>query len=58
MENSQLAVRFGCYAVPDMREASIAPSELLIRAAEALRRDVQLTDTPIRFFDSIGPRAN
>jgi GGDEF domain-containing protein len=30
-------VRFGCYAVPDMRDASIAPTEVLIRAAEALR---------------------
>lgn len=33
----QWHVRFGCYAVPDMRNASIAPTEVLIRAAEALR---------------------
>jgi PleD family two-component response regulator len=58
MESSRLAVRFGCYAVPDMREASIAPSELLIRAAEALRRDVLVADSPIRFFDGVAPRAN
>lgn len=30
-------VRFGSYAVDDFREASIAPTDLLIRAAEALR---------------------
>jgi PleD family two-component response regulator len=58
MESSQLAVRFGCYAVPDMREASIAPSELLIRAAEALRRETLLADSPIRFFDSAAPQPN
>lgn len=42
-------VRFGCYAVPDMRDASIAPTEVLIRAAEALRG----TEGPqerVRFF--------
>lgn len=33
----QWHIRFGCYAVPDMRDASIAPTEVLIRAAEALR---------------------
>lgn len=45
----QWHVRFGCYAVPDMRDASIAPTEVLIRAAEALRR----TEGPqerVRFF--------
>lgn len=31
-------IRFGSYAVDDFREASIAPSDILIRAAEALRR--------------------
>lgn len=44
-----LRVRFGCYAVPNFRDASIAPSELLIRAAEALQNagpDAQ----PIQFF--------
>lgn len=30
-------VRFGAYAVGDFREASIAPSEMIIRAAAALR---------------------
>jgi GGDEF domain-containing protein len=29
--------RFGCFAVPNFRNASLAPSELIIRAAEALR---------------------
>jgi PleD family two-component response regulator len=58
MQDSQLAVRFGCYAVPDMREASIAPSELLIRAAEALRRDVLVADSPIRFFDTMDVQVN
>jgi PleD family two-component response regulator len=58
MQDSQLAVRFGCYAVPDMREASIAPSELLIRAAEALRRDVLVADSPIRFFDTLDVQVN
>lgn len=32
-----MRLRFGCYAVSNFRDASIAPSELLIRAAEALR---------------------
>lgn len=32
-----LRLRFGCYAVGDFREASIAPTDLLIRATEALR---------------------
>ena len=43
-------LRFGCYAVPNFRDASIAPTEMLIRAAEALRG----TDSdrqPIRFFE-------
>jgi diguanylate cyclase (GGDEF)-like protein len=43
-------VRFGCYAVPDLRDASIAPTELLIRAAEALRA-ADSTEGPIHFFD-------
>jgi PleD family two-component response regulator len=30
-------VRFGCYAVPNFSDASITPSEMLVRAAEALR---------------------
>ena len=44
-----LQVRFGCYAVPDFRDASIAPSEMLIRAAAALRADDPDQDA-IRFF--------
>ena len=44
----QYDVRFGCYAVPNMREASIAPSELLIRAAEALRAAPDDKDQTIR----------
>ncbi|HUF64537.1 MAG TPA: response regulator [Gemmatimonadaceae bacterium] len=35
--DSSSHVRFGSYAVADFREASIAPPDLLIRAAEALR---------------------
>lgn len=42
-------IRFGCYAVPNMREASIAPSEMLIRAAEALR-GTDAEQEPVRFF--------
>lgn len=38
-ERPAYPLRFGFYAVTNMREASIAPSELLIRAAEALRVD-------------------
>jgi PleD family two-component response regulator len=54
-----LSMRFGCYAVPNMREASIAPSELLIRAAEALRMEGTGLDDTIRFFDSgVDPLAN
>jgi PleD family two-component response regulator len=58
-QKSPLSMRFGCYAVPNMREASIAPSELLIRAAEALRMEGAGTDDTIRFFDSgVDPLAN
>jgi PleD family two-component response regulator len=49
-------LRFGCYAVPNMREASIAPSDLLIRAAEALRADSG--DPVIRFVNPTDARAN
>lgn len=42
-------VRFGCYAVPDMHDASIAPTEVLIRAAEALRGG-DGDQGPVRFF--------
>ncbi|HEX6307111.1 MAG TPA: response regulator [Longimicrobiales bacterium] len=44
-------IRFGCYAVSNMREASIAPSEMLIRAAEALRGSEDGQE-PVRFFTS------
>jgi PleD family two-component response regulator len=43
-------LRFGCYAVPNFRDASIAPTEMLIRAAEALR-DADSDAQPIRFFE-------
>jgi len=43
-------VRVGCYAVPDLHEASIAPTELLIRAAEA-SRVAGTDDEPIHFFE-------
>jgi PleD family two-component response regulator len=44
-------VRLGCYAVPDFHDASIAPTELLIRAAEA-SRTAHADDEPIHFFES------
>jgi diguanylate cyclase (GGDEF)-like protein len=43
-------IRFGCYAVPNFRDASIAPTELLIRAAEALR-EADNGEDQIHFFD-------
>jgi diguanylate cyclase (GGDEF)-like protein len=43
-------VRFGCYAVSNFGEASIAPTEMLVRAAEALRRED--TESTVRFFAS------
>jgi PleD family two-component response regulator len=52
-----LRLRFGCYAVRDFRDASIAPSEMLIRAAEALRSHPSDED-PIRFFTPTLPGAN
>jgi diguanylate cyclase (GGDEF)-like protein len=42
-------VRFGCYAVPNLNDASIAPTEMLIRAAEALRT-ADARQEPMRFF--------
>jgi PleD family two-component response regulator len=44
-------VRFGCYGVPNFRDASIAPSEMLVRAAEALR-SADANSQLIRMFDS------
>ena len=44
-----LRLRFGCYAVGDFRDASIAPTELLVRATEALR-ETDLDHESIRFF--------
>jgi hypothetical protein len=44
-------LRFGCYAVPNFGEASIAPTEMLVRAAEALRGAGP--DTQVRFFAPI-----
>jgi PleD family two-component response regulator len=52
-----LRVRFGCYAVRDFRDASIAPSEMLIRAAEALRTP-PANDDYISFFTPSMPGAN
>jgi len=43
-------LHFGCYAVPDFREASIAPTELLMRAAAALNESQAATRSAIRFF--------
>jgi diguanylate cyclase (GGDEF)-like protein len=43
-------LRFGCYAVPNFRDASIAPAEMMIRAAEALR-GADSTLNPIRLFE-------
>jgi PleD family two-component response regulator len=56
-DNALPPLRFGCYAVANMREASIAPSELLIRAAEALRADAVASDVAV-FADLVNPRAN
>lgn len=44
-----LQPRFGCYAVSDFRDESIAPTEMLIRAAEALR-NAEAQGQRIRFF--------
>jgi PleD family two-component response regulator len=52
-----LNVRFGCYAVPDFREASIAPGEMLLRAAEALRV-AQKEGQQIRFFSPLPEARN
>jgi diguanylate cyclase (GGDEF)-like protein len=50
-DTSPLRLRFGCYAVPNFGEASIAPTEMLVRAAEALRGAGP--DTQVRFFAPI-----
>ena len=54
----QPRLRFGCYAVPDFRDASIAPTEMLIRAAEALRGHAAADEDAIRFFNPPVPLAN
>lgn len=46
---SPLRLRFGCYAVGDFNDASIAPTDLLIRATEALR-ETDGDRQSIRFF--------
>ncbi|HSJ13298.1 MAG TPA: response regulator [Longimicrobiales bacterium] len=56
-DSPALRLRFGCYAVRDFRDASIAPSEMLIRAAEALRSG-PLDDDSIRFFTPTIPGSN
>jgi diguanylate cyclase (GGDEF)-like protein len=43
-----VGLRFGCYAVSNFGDASIAPTEMLVRAAEALRGAD--AGEPIRFF--------
>jgi len=50
VQSSRVHLRFGCYAVPDFRAASIAPTEMLIRAGVALR-SADADANPIRFFD-------
>ncbi|CAN5897687.1 hypothetical protein BH23GEM9_BH23GEM9_31870 [soil metagenome] len=40
---------FGCYAVTDFRDESIAPTEMLVRAADALR-SAELQGRQIQFF--------
>lgn len=46
------AMRAGCYAVGDFREASLDPVDILIRATLALRRSqADPRGAPIRFFD-------
>ncbi|HEX6694712.1 MAG TPA: response regulator [Longimicrobiales bacterium] len=55
--SSSASVRFGCYAVPNFSEASITPSEMLVRAAEALRGPQ--TDAPrIQFFNRLSDIRN
>jgi PleD family two-component response regulator len=49
-------LRIGCYAVPNFRDASIAPTEMLIRAAEALRGEGD--SQSIRFFNRTLESAN
>lgn len=56
-DDSNWRVRFGCYAVPNFRDASIAPTELLIRAAEALRAADNGEDA-IHFFDPAPTRSD
>lgn len=48
-------VRFGCYAVADVQDANVDPAEMLARAAQALRKAAQTSET-IRFFDRTGMR--
>jgi PleD family two-component response regulator len=47
---ARVHLRFGCYAVPNFTDASIAPTEMLIRAAEALR-GADSAVQPIRVFE-------
>jgi diguanylate cyclase (GGDEF)-like protein len=49
-ELGSLRLRFGCYAVPNLDSEAIAPTELLIRAADALRR-AHSEGEPIRIFE-------
>lgn len=49
-DGTRWRVRFGCYAVPNFRDASIAPTELLIRAAEALR-NTDTSTNPIQLYE-------
>lgn len=50
-----VSLRAGCYAVGDLREASIQPVDLLVRATMALRRaQAAPREAPIRFYDGNG----
>jgi two-component system, cell cycle response regulator len=58
VEQPDMRMRFGCCAVANMREAAVAPSDLLIRATEALRQDGFPADEPLRFYDMVNVAAN
>jgi PleD family two-component response regulator len=47
--STPLEPRFGCYAVTDFSDESIAPTEMLVRAAEALR-NAEMRGQHIQFF--------
>jgi PleD family two-component response regulator len=57
-DHAGIRMRFGCAAVSNMRDASIAPSDLLIRATEALRQESASSDELSRFVDVVDHRVN